>query len=65
MSETKKRTYVLYDSRAADGLGTDEATVLVVCESDQRAKSHKGGFGGMACYSYADDGKQLTDERHE
>jgi hypothetical protein len=60
-----KRTYILYDSRAADGMGTDEASVFVVCETEKEAISYCGDFGGMACYSYKDDGKNLTDERHE
>jgi hypothetical protein len=61
----EKRIYILYDSRAADGLGTDEASVLVVCETERQARSQCGEFGGMACYSYRDEGGELTDERHE
>lgn len=64
-TEQQKRTYILYDSRASDGMGTDDASVLMVCESNQEAKSYRGEFGGMACYSYADDDKELTDERFE
>lgn len=61
----EERVYILYDSRAADGLGTDEASVLVVCESEEEAESYKGDFGGMACYSYREEGERFVDERFE
>ena len=59
------RTYILYDDRAADGCGTGDASVLVVCESEKEAHTYEGEFGGMACYSYAEEGKNLVDERFE
>ena len=60
----EKRIYILYDDRAADG-NVNDASVLVVCESEQEAKSYEGEFGGMSCYSYKDENGQLVDERHE
>ncbi len=59
------RTYVLYDDRAACG-DTSEAFVLVVFESEEEAKTYKGDYGGMSCYSYKDDGDGMfIDERLE
>lgn len=65
------RTFILYDSRAAvEGMDTDEASVLVCCESDEEARDYAGDYGGMACWSYArekqpDDTTHLVDERWE
>ena len=62
---------MLFDDRAADGQGTENASVLVACEDEADALSFRGDFGGMACYSYkleADpDGSnaKLVDERFE
>lgn len=43
--------------------------ILVVCESEAEAKSYKGDFGPMACYSYKgnleDPNSPLTDEKFE
>lgn len=66
----KKREYILYDARACGGAGTDDATVLVACNSNKEAESYKGDYGAMACYSYAvekgADGKRmLVDEQWE
>lgn len=44
---SEKRSYILYDSRAADGLGTDDASVLVACEDNDEALSYRGEFGAM------------------
>ena len=60
-----KRSYILYDSRACGVQGTEDACVLVSCESDEEAQSHKGDFGSMACYSYEIKGNELVDERWE
>ena len=57
------RLYILYDARACDG-DSSAANVLVVCEDNNEARSYRGEFGSMACYSY-EDGKELTDEKHE
>lgn len=62
--KVSSRTYILYDSRAWGG-ETDEASVLVVCEDNEEACEYKGDYGGMACFSYAEQGDQLIDERHE
>ena len=59
------RQYILYDDRAAHGDGTEDASVLVVCDDNEEALDYRGDFGGMACYSYAVDGKNLIDERFE
>jgi hypothetical protein len=62
-----KRLYILFDSRAAttDPDDLDEASVLVVCETDESARSFAGEYGGMACWSYAKSGKELTDPQWE
>ena len=62
---SEQRVWILYDGRAAHGMGTDNASVLVCCSSNREAQSYKGDFGGMACYSYRDDGEYLTDEQYE
>lgn len=60
------RQWILYDGRAVAGRGTDDAQVLVCCDSDREARSYAGDFGSeMACYSYRIVGDQLVDERHE
>jgi hypothetical protein len=59
------KQYILYDSRAAGGLGTDDASVLVACESEAEAKSYKGEFGGMSCYSYDIVDSKLVNEKWE
>lgn len=60
-----ERQYILYDSRAADGSGTEDASVLVVCDDEKEALDYRGDFGAMACYSYRVDGDNLVDERFE
>ena len=59
------RVYILYDSRAAGGVGTEEASVLVACDDEEEAKSYQGEFDAMSCYSYCDKNGQLTDEQFE
>lgn len=60
-----ERKYILYDDRAAHGMGTEDASILEVCDSDEEACEAKDDYGGMACYSYATKGDQLVDERFE
>lgn len=60
-----KRKYILYDGRACGGGETAGASVFVVCDSEKEAKSYKGDFGQMACYSYEERGNKLVDEKHE
>ena len=61
-----RRTFILYDGRACGNQGTDDASVLVGCDSDEEAQSYKGDFGGMACYSYAiDKNNHLVDQQWE
>ena len=63
------RIWILYDGRACGGVGTEDAMVLVACTSEKEAKSYKGDFGDMACYSYSEiveNGKNmLVDEKWE
>lgn len=59
------RTYILYDSRACDGTGTSNASVLVVCDSNEEAKDDAKDFGTCACYSYEDCDGKLVNERFE
>ena len=60
----EQRTYILYDSRACGG-DTEDASVLVCCESNREACEYKGDYGPMACFSYRRDGRNLVDERFE
>jgi len=66
-----ERVYLLYDDRAARGVGTEDAIVFDCCTSDTEACEAKGEYGGMACYSYLkkkkSDGEpdELVDERFE
>lgn len=61
-----KKTWILYDGRACGGLSsTDDAAVLVACDSNKEAKSYKGQYGTMACYSYKHKGRELVDEQWE
>jgi hypothetical protein len=59
------KTYILFDGRACDGLGTSDASVLVVCESNKEARSYRKDFGQCACYSYDDVNGELLNEKHE
>ena len=62
------RFYILYDGRAAHGTGTDDATVLDTAESIKEARriAYSGDHGEeVAVYSYARDGKKLTDGQFE
>jgi hypothetical protein len=60
------KKYILFDDRASDPLaGTVDAAVLVVCDDKKEALDYRGDFGGMACYSYDDEGGQLTNEQFE
>jgi hypothetical protein len=63
-----EKKYILYDGIAHAGMGTDNANILCVCSSNKQAKSYKGGFGSMACYSYDVDSKnenELINEQWE
>jgi len=61
----EERTYILYDSRACGDQGTEDASVFDTADSNKEAKSLKGDYGAMACYSCRKDGNQLVDERWE
>lgn len=59
------RTYILYDSRACDGTGTSNASVLIVCDDEEEAKEDSEDFGDCACYSYLERDGEFVDERFE
>lgn len=59
------RNWILYDGRACCSQGTEDASVLVACSSNGEAKSYKGDYGAMACYSYKVNRNTLIDERWE
>lgn len=61
--ERRRRACTRYVS--CGGVGTDDAQVLVFCDSEQEAKSYRGSYGTMACYSYTATDGELTDERWE
>ena len=61
----QNRKYILYDSRACGAVGTDDAAVIVFCDSNKEAKSYKGQYGAMACYSYRENENMLDDEKWE
>ncbi len=63
-AEQAGRQYILYDSRACGG-DTEDASILVVCDSNREAKTYKGSYGAMACFSYRVDGKNMVDDRWE
>ena len=65
-----KRLYIIYDGRAVDS--TEDASVMVTCDSLKEARSYRGDFGdGCAVWSYATKkvrGKkagELYDEKFE
>jgi len=66
MNKTK-RFYIIYDSRAAHGMGTKDATVICTAETLKEAKQNAffGDFGSVAVYSYSKEGKNLVDEQFE
>ena len=61
------KSFILYDGRAAHGMGTEDASVLDVCDtlSEARRRAMTGMWGAVACYSYTLSGKELTDESFE
>jgi len=65
LGQNRKRMWLLYDGRACGGVGTDRAICLVACISNRQAKRYRTWYGSCACYSYAEDGENLTDERWE
>lgn len=62
-----KRNFILYDGRAAHGMGTDDALVLDICDTlvEARHEAKAGRWGEVACYSYDLDGNKLVDEKFE
>lgn len=61
---TNERTWILYDSRAWTG-DTEDASVCEASDEPYIKAEYDGAYGGVACYSYARDGQNLVDERHE
>lgn len=73
---SKRAMWILYDSRAAAGVGTEDAIVLVACHAgngdpEKEARSYGDMYGAMSCYSYVekktpgDAPDRLVDERWE
>ena len=63
--EMNHRLYIIYDGRAAFG-DTDDATVMVACDSVDECWSYLGDFGDdCVVYSYLESGNDLIDERFE
>ena len=50
-----KRLFILFDSRACGGLGTQTATALLTCSSDSDSRENCEDYGSVACYSYKVD----------
>jgi len=61
----EKRVFVLFDGRAAGGMGTSDASVICVEENDKDAREVAKEYGQVACYSYRREGKNLVDEQWE
>lgn len=59
------RLWILYDGRACASAGTDDASVLVACDSEEEAEGFKADYGQSACYSYAITDNEITDEKWE
>ncbi len=62
-----KRVFMLFDSRAAHGMGTEDALVLDTAEAlaEARREAARGDHGPVAVYSYRLEGKNMVDERFE
>ena len=57
--------YIIYDGRAIYG-DTDDASVLVACDSLEEARGYKGDFGdGCVIYSYDEKDELLINEKFE
>jgi len=58
-AQIPSKKFILYDGR-----DTDKASVLVMCSSMKEAKSYKGEYGDMVCYSYDEvDGKLINEKK--
>ena len=47
-----KEAYLVFDGRACGGVGADDATCLVSCQSLKEARSYNGDYGQTAIYKY-------------
>ena len=61
-----KRSFFLYDGRAAGG-DTDDAIIFVIEDSNRAARQEatEGGYGACCCYSYRMSAGEAVDERWE
>jgi len=57
------RLFVVYDSRAISCV--DDAAIMETCGGLAGAVAAAPSHGACVVYSYADDGRELTDERLE
>ena len=60
-----EKLYIVYDERAIT-MSTDDASVMVTCDSLEEAKGYAGDFGKRCpVYSYDIKGKNLINEKFE
>ena len=52
MARRRRKLYIVYDGRACGDQGTDDAMVMVSCDSLEEARSYNGDYGQVAIYSY-------------
>lgn len=57
------KIFLVYDGRACGGIGTDNATVMVVCESLKEARNCQEDYGQCAIYEYEDRNGTLVNEQ--
>ena len=58
------KLFLVYDARACGNQGTQDAQVMVSCNSLKEARSYRGDFGTMAAiYSYDTNDKELINEQ--
>jgi hypothetical protein len=59
------QVFILFDARAAGGVGTDNASVacVCVCDTESEARDDAKHRGSVACYQYDQKGKNLVNER--
>lgn len=62
-NKAQEKWYIVYDERAII-MDTEDASVMVACESLEEARSYRGQFGlRCAIYSYDVDGEDLVNEQ--
>jgi len=60
----RRKLWIVWDARACGGMGTEDAQVMVSCDSLEEARSYRGDYGTMAAiYSYdVNDRNELVNE---